>query len=72
MTVYQVQEYYICTTGEKLSDEQKEAIKELMKNEGYSNYEFRANGQITVDDIPSEEEGEILEAQIYEAIEEYK
>tara|TARA_R110000850_G_C9778574_1_gene448150 strand:+ start:43 stop:261 length:219 start_codon:yes stop_codon:yes gene_type:complete len=72
MTVYQVQEYYICTTGEKLNGEQREAIKELLKSKGYSNYKFEASGQITVDDIPSEEEGEILEDQIYEAIVEYK
>ena len=72
MTVYQVEEYYIYTTGVKLSGKQKEAIKEHLSDEGYSEYQFEDNGQITVDGISSEEDGETLEAQIYEIIEEYK
>lgn len=66
MTVYQIEEFYICTTGLNLNENQKQAIIEHLSNEGYSNYEFQDGGQIIVDNIPSEHEGEALEGKIYE------
>lgn len=65
MTVYQVEEYYLCTTGMNLNEKQKKAIEDHLSEEGYSNYEFQDGGQLVVDDIPSEHEGEVLEDEIY-------
>ncbi|MBL4800183.1 MAG: hypothetical protein JKY50_22535 [Oleispira sp.] len=66
MSVYQVEEFYICTTGLNLSDTQEAAIKAHLSDEGYSRYEFMEGGQMVVDGIPSEHEGETLETKIYE------
>lgn len=68
MSVYQVEEYYICTTGKKINSGQKLAIEKLLGNEGYLNYEIQEGGKIIVDDIPSKEDGNTLEDAIYEII----
>jgi hypothetical protein len=68
MSVYQVEEYYICTTGEKINTEQRRAIEELLSNEGYSNYGFENDGQITVDGFSSEDDAEEIESAIYKII----
>lgn len=70
MSVYQVEEYYICTAGLSATNEQKSAIENLLREEGYSNYHFEDGGQLFIDDISNVEEGEELESKIYELLEE--
>jgi len=70
MSVYQVEEFYLCTTGLSLNDKQKKAIEDHLSNEGYSSYEFQDGGQLVVDDIESECAGEELESRIDDLIEE--
>jgi hypothetical protein len=65
MSVYQVEEYYIHMSGLKVSAPQKEAIEELLNDEGFSNYEFQDNDTVlVVDDITSESDGDTLESEI--------
>ena len=68
MSVHQVEEFYIHTTGEKLSEKTKHDIKQLFSDEDYSDYEFHFGGQITVNDIESEHEALELEEKIYAII----
>ena len=68
MSVYQVEEFYICTTGAKMSEKTIDAIKELFSNEGWRDYEFQNGGQIFVDGIPSEHEALELEEKIDELL----
>jgi len=70
MSVYQVEEFYICTTGTKMSEKTIDAIKELFSNEGWRDYEFQNGGQIFVDGIPSEHEALELEEKIDELLKE--
>lgn len=65
MSVYQVEQYYVYTTGLNLSDDQKTAIIEYLNNEGWSNYEIQEGGQVVVDDFESEGEAQEVEEEIY-------
>jgi hypothetical protein len=64
MSVSQVEEFYIHTTGRKMSESTIDAIKELLSNEGWRDYEIQIAGQIVVDGIPSEHEALELEEKI--------
>jgi hypothetical protein len=64
MSVYQVEEFYIHITGRKMSENAMEAIKKLLSDEGWRDYEFQGGGQIVVDGIPSEHEALELEEKI--------
>ena len=65
MSVYQVEEFYICTTGMRLNKDMITGIIKLLKSEGFSDYEIQDGGQVIVNDIDSEHTALELEEKIY-------
>jgi hypothetical protein len=68
MSVYQVEEFYIHIAECEVSESTIDAIKELLSNEGWRDYEIKMTGQIVVDGIPSEHEALELEEKIQSLI----
>jgi hypothetical protein len=65
MSVYQVEQYYICTDEEvEISEESRVKIKTLLSDEGWTDYDIRDDGQIIVDGIECESEALELENKI--------
>lgn len=68
MSVFQIEQYYISITGKLFTDDKQQSVRDLLSNEGYSDYEFQSDRDLIVDGIEDEGDANILERKILNLI----